>query len=124
MSGLVEAKLGEKVSAPKLWRRLRDEAADLQQMLAAGSASALAEMLTYLSRYVLPGRRQKYPSTRQRLKKAAEAAQVIRLTRPLEYLRACGRSLAERSRNFQERLEKSFVAMKSSCLAPGGTASA
>ena len=64
-------------------RRLRDRVEDLLQILGRASATALDELLRYVASFALPGMRQKYPSTRQRL---GQAARQVRLRDPLGYL--------------------------------------
>ena len=87
MSSLVEGFAGEKISPAKVWRRMRDEASDLLQVLGRGTAQGLSEMLKTLSRYASPRGGKKYPSTLQCLERAAQEAQQVKFKDPLGYLR-------------------------------------
>src|SRR6185295_11744150 len=83
ISGLVEGFAGEKISPAKLWRRMRDEASDLLQVLGQGTAQALGEILKFLSRYAKPRSGKKYPSTLQCLGRAAQEARQVKFKDPL-----------------------------------------
>ena len=110
LCGVVQSSLREKISPTKLWRRMRDDVKDLLKALGRGTAHALGELLKYLSRFALPSARKKYPSTLQRLQRAAHQAQHVTLKDPLGYLREKRKPIGQRSKVFAQYIEKHKIA--------------
>jgi len=104
LSGLVETMVGEKISPAKLFRRLRCDVQPWLSALGDGTSEAIHQSLTFLARYAIPSRRHKYPSTRQRLEAAGQAAHVVILTDPLGYLQQRPRSRTENLALFRHYL--------------------
>lgn len=105
VSGLVERHLGEKCSPPKLWRQMQGDREDLLKVLGQGTAKSLEQSLKFIARFAKPSSRKKYPSTLQRLKRAAEEARQVKLEDPLGYLREKRKTVAERRKTFARYLE-------------------
>jgi hypothetical protein len=116
VSGLVENFAGEKISPPKLWRRMRDEASDLLRVLGQGKAQSLGEMLKFLSRYTKPRAGKKHPSTLQRLEVAAGEARQVIFKDPLGYVRERRKTIAEGRKAFTRSLESYKVKLNSEKL--------
>jgi hypothetical protein len=116
ISGLVESVAEEKISPPKLWRRMRDEASDLLQVLGQGTAQSLREMLNFLSRYAKPRSGKKYPSTLERLVVAAGEARKVIFKDPLGYLREGRKTSAELRKSFARSLKSYKVELNSEKL--------
>jgi hypothetical protein len=123
VSGLVENFAGEKISPPKLWRRMRDEASDLLQVLGQGKAQSLSEMLKFLSRYTKPRSGKKHPSTLQRLEVAAGEARQVIFKDPLGYVRERRKTIAESRKVFARSLESYKVKLNSEKLSDQKTVS-
>jgi len=96
LSGLATELVAEPLSAVKLWRQMRGDFQALLQVLGRGTSAALRELLQFLGRFAQPTRRQKYPTTRQRLALAACAACQVKLNDPLGYLQEKQRDAAPR----------------------------
>jgi hypothetical protein len=105
ISGLVEKHLGEKCSPSKLWCQMQDDREDLLKVLGQGTARSLDQTLIFISRFAKPSSRKKYPSTLQRLQRAAEEARQVKLEDPLGYWRAKRKTAAERRKTFTRYLE-------------------
>ena len=116
ISGLVEGVTGEKISPAKLWRRMRDEASDLLQVLGQGTAQTLSEMLKFLARYAKPRSGKEHPSTLQCLERAAREAQQVKFKDPLGYLREKRKPVAERRKFFTRAVESYQVPLNSEQL--------
>jgi len=123
VSGLVENFAGEKISPPKLWRRMRDEASDLLLVLGQGKAQSLCEMLKFLLRYTKPRSGKKHPSTLQRLDVAAGKARQVIFKDPLGYVRERRKTIAESKKVFARSLESHKVKFNSEKLSDQKTVS-
>lgn len=123
ISGLVESFAGEKISPAKLWRRMRDEASDLLQVLGQGTSQAISEMLKFLSRYARPRSGKKDPSTLQCLERAAQEARQVKFKDPLGYLREKRKTIAESRKAFAHSLESYKVTLNSEKLGDQRTVS-
>jgi hypothetical protein len=123
ISSLVESFAGEKISPAKLWRRMRDEASDLLLVLGQGTAQSLSEMLKFLSRYASPRSGKKYPSTLQRLERAAKEARQVIFKDPLGYARERRKTITESRKTFARSLESYKVKLNSEKLSDQRTVS-
>lgn len=111
ISGLVEMNLGEKCSPVKLWRRMQDDREDLLNAMGQGTAQSLDQTMKFIARFTRLSLGKKYPSTQQRLKKAAEEARQVKLENPLGYLREKRKSTAERNKAFARYIERHQVSL-------------
>lgn len=116
ISGWVEEYVGEKISPVKLWRRMSDDRESWLQLLGKGTSSMLGELLEFLSRYVQPSSRKKYPSTLQRLEQAAREARQRYLKDPLGYLREKMKMVSDGSRAFVKYFSTHKVELNSERL--------
>jgi Transposase DDE domain len=123
ISGLVENFAGEKISPAKLWRRMRDEASDLLRGFGKGTAQSLRELLQFLSRYARPRSGKKYPSTLQRLERAAKEARQVIFKDPLGCARERRKTIAESKKTFAHSLESYEVKLNSEKLSDQRTVS-
>lgn len=116
LSGVATEVVGATLSPVKLWRELRDDRQDLLHVLGRGTAPALRGLLQWLARFARPTPRQKYPSTRQRLERAAQVARQVVLCDPLAYLRAKKRDAAARRKALARYLVSYQVSLKAQGL--------
>src|SRR5262249_53515635 len=105
LCGVVQSLAGDKISAAKLWRRMRDEVADLRQILGQGTAQTLRQMLSLLRRYARPKAGKKHLSTLQGLERAARRARQVKLKDPGGDLLRKRVSRAEANKEFTRCLE-------------------
>lgn len=123
ISSLVESFAEEKISPPKLWRRMRDEASDLLLALGHGRAQLLKEMLKFLARYARPRSGQKYPSTLQCLERAAKEVRQVIFKDPLRILREKGKTITESRKTFDRYIKSYKVTLNSEQLGDQRTVS-
>jgi hypothetical protein len=77
------------LSYPKAWQRLADKVESWGKALRQGKGlTELISVVDYLTRRAKTSRKVKYPSTLQRLDRAAKESQNCRLMDPLGYMRS------------------------------------
>lgn len=101
---LAENLLGEKISPPQLFRRLRADADTWLSALGQGNATALQEGLLFLAGLSRAVWQRRKTATLTRLQAAIDTAQQVQLTDPLGYLQSRFRCAAKRLTAFKQRL--------------------
>lgn len=79
----------EVLSYPKAWRRMRDDVLSFGKALHRGNGLVqLKVLLSYLGRRSKKSKREKYPSTLQRVVRAQQTSQIREMVNPIRFLNA------------------------------------
>jgi hypothetical protein len=111
VSGLVEELVGEKISPPKLWRRMRGDLQDWLRALGQYTVAEVSDLVNFIAPYARTASRNKAASTLKRLEQAGQQARQVYLDDPLGFLKEKKETAAKRFKTFTRYLLSSKVSL-------------